>query len=69
MDRAQGWMLEPFLLSGAAGHPQLTDPFSFFVDHVLYSGEGHLHPGLQCLSDVSCNRKHNSVPLQVRSRN
>ncbi|XP_073892753.1 vasoactive intestinal polypeptide receptor 2 isoform X5 [Macaca fascicularis] len=33
-------------------------------DHVLYSGEGHLHPGLQCLSDVSCNRKHNSVPLQ-----
>ncbi|XP_033048525.1 vasoactive intestinal polypeptide receptor 2 isoform X3 [Trachypithecus francoisi] len=34
-------------------------------DHVLYSGEGHLYPGLQCLSDVSCNRKHNSVPLQV----
>lgn len=42
--------------------------FYFFIDHVLYSGEGHLYLGLQCFSDVSYNRKHNYLPLQVRSK-
>lgn len=50
-------------------HQKLTGAFSFFVDHVLCSGEGHLHPGLQRLSDLPCNGEHNSLPLQVSSRN
>lgn len=43
--------------------------FPFFVDHVLYSGKGCLHPGLQCLADLPYNRKRHSLPLQVSSRN
>ena len=42
---------------------------SSLSDHVLHSGEGHLHPGLQRVSDLPYNRKHNSLPLQVSSRN
>ena len=62
------WDQEPGPLS-SAGRQELTDAFSSLSDHVLYSGEGHLHPGLQCLSDFPYNRKHNSLPLQVSSRN
>lgn len=48
---------------------RLTDASPSLSDHVLHSGEGHLHPGLQRVSDLPYNRKHNSLPLQVSSRN